>query len=370
MRAYVTIDGAEYSEAKFPYDEKVTKQEAFTILESEEGSIFLHLATNLEPGRDFGNLLKSNSNGTSFVTLEHAVNRNMFGFVDFEKIQGLEGIILTNIVSNSDEVTKNKEEKQLKTKITFNEGSDWNFLKPPQKDSEGKKFPCNPKSLDKCSLHLHGYTERKDIRDTYSSGSALGMMFGVGNVGANLLPYEECSTFFTADGGETWAEIKKTPYQWEYGDHGGILVLVPESAETDSISYSTDFGRTWKDYKFCDDKVVVKDITTVPRDSALRFLLFGESTDIAGSSFRTYTIDFKNIFERQCDFDIIEKKGLDFKYSPLGSQTGCLFGHRTEFLRKTDEKCFIGNIPLSEFSKNIKNCSCTRQDFELSLIHI
>ncbi|CAI7239215.1 CPS_collapsed_G0026420.mRNA.1.CDS.1 [Saccharomyces cerevisiae] len=25
---------------------------------------------------------------------------------------------------------------------------------------------------------------------------------------------------------------------------------------------------------------------------------------------------------------------------------------------------FIGNIPLSEFSRNVKNCPCTRQDFE------
>ncbi|GAX68098.1 signal sequence-binding protein [Saccharomyces cerevisiae] len=364
LRAYVTNNGAEFAEAKFPYDEDIGKQEAFTILGSEEGSIFLHLATNLESGHDFGNLLKSNSNGTSFVTLEHAVNRNTFGYVDFEKVQGLEGIIITNIVSNSEKVGENKEDEQLKTKITFNDGSDWNFLKPPKKDSEGKKFPCDSVSLDKCSLHLHGYTEHKDIRDTYSSGSALGMMFGVGNVGDRLLPYEECSTFLTTDGGETWTEVKKGPHQWEYGDHGGVLVLVPENAETDSISYSTDFGKTWKDYKFCGDKVLVKDIITVPRDSALRFLLFGEAKNMGSGSFRTYTIDFRNIFERQCDFDITGKQSADFKYSPLGSRTGCLFGHKTEFLRKTDEKCFIGNIPLSEFSRNVKNCPCTRQDFE------
>ncbi|EJS44657.1 pep1p [Saccharomyces arboricola H-6] len=364
LRAYVTIDGTEFAEAKFPYDEEVEKQEAFTILESEKGSIFLHLATNSVPGSDFGNLLKSNSNGTSFVTLEHAVNRNTFGYVDFEKIQGLEGIILINVVSNTEKVSEKKEEKQLKTMITFNEGSDWSLMKPPKMDSEGKKFSCNSKSLDRCSLHLHGYTERKDIRDTFSSGSALGMMFGVGNVGDKLLPYKECSTFFTTDGGETWVEVKKSPHQWEYGDHGGILVLVPENVETDSISFSTDSGKTWKGYKFCENKVVIKDITTVPRDSALRFLLFGEAENIGGSSFRTYTIDFKNIFERQCNFDITGKKNSDYEYSSLGSQTGCLFGHKTEFLRKTDEKCFIGNIPLSEFSRNIKNCSCTRQDFE------
>ena len=107
LRAYVTVDGAQFAEAKFPYDEDVGKQEAFTILESEKGSIFLHLATNSVAGEDFGNLLKSNSNGTSFVTLEHAVNRNAIGFVDFEKIQGLEGIILINVVSNSEKVSEN-----------------------------------------------------------------------------------------------------------------------------------------------------------------------------------------------------------------------------------------------------------------------
>ncbi|GES72387.1 hypothetical protein SCEPF1_0537000100 [Saccharomyces cerevisiae] len=163
LRAYVTNDGAEFAEAKFPYDEDIGKQDAFTILGSEEGSIFLHLATNLESGHDFGNLLKSNSNGTSFVTLEHAVNRNTFGYVDFEKVQGLEGIIITNIVSNREKVGENKEDEQLKTKITFNDGSDWNFLKPPKKDSEGKKFLCDSVSLDKCSLHLHGYTEPSTI---------------------------------------------------------------------------------------------------------------------------------------------------------------------------------------------------------------
>ena len=76
LRAYVTIDGAEFAEAKFPYGEDTGKQEAFTILGSEEGSIFIHVATNIESGRDFGNLLKSNSNGTSFVTLELSLIHN------------------------------------------------------------------------------------------------------------------------------------------------------------------------------------------------------------------------------------------------------------------------------------------------------
>ncbi|CAI6454866.1 CNT_HP2_G0026550.mRNA.1.CDS.1 [Saccharomyces cerevisiae] len=47
---------------------------------------------NLGSRHDFGNLLKSDTeNGTSFVTFEHAVNRNTFGYVDSE-VQGLQGI--------------------------------------------------------------------------------------------------------------------------------------------------------------------------------------------------------------------------------------------------------------------------------------
>ncbi|QID86244.1 signal sequence-binding protein [Saccharomyces pastorianus] len=61
----------------------------------------------------------------------------------------------------------------------------------------------------------------------------------------------------------------------------------PENAETYSISYSTDFGKTWKDYKFCGDKVLVKDIITVPRDSALRFCYL-EKQNMGSGSFRTW----------------------------------------------------------------------------------
>ncbi|CAI7347420.1 BAD_collapsed_G0028220.mRNA.1.CDS.1 [Saccharomyces cerevisiae] len=127
LRAYVTNDGAEFAEAKFPYDEDIGKQDAFTILGSEEGLIFLHLATNLESGHDFGNLLKSNSNGTSFVTLEHAVNRNTFGYVDFEKFKVLKVLLSPTSFRIAKRLARTREDEQLKTKITFNDGSDWNF---------------------------------------------------------------------------------------------------------------------------------------------------------------------------------------------------------------------------------------------------
>ena len=366
LRAYVTMDGSEFAEAKLPKELEGIQQEVFTVLDTKSGSIFLHFTTNPSPDAAFGDLIKSNSNGTSFVTLQQYVNNNLLGQADYENIQGLEGIILINVVENGEKLKAGKEtEKKLKTKITFNDGSDWTYLKPPTKDSQGKKYKCESKSLRKCSLNLHGYTERVDIRDTYSSGSALGMMIGVGNVGEYLLPMDECSTFLTVDGGSTWKEVANGRYQWEYGDHGGILVLVPDGRPTNTLKYSLDAGKTWDDYTFTEEEVLVTDILTVPQDTALRFLLISRSTSVMGDSTRLFTIDFSGSFDRQCNLNMDDKSQKDFEYSVLiPSQTGCHFGHEEEYLKKINNKCFVGNVPLSLFSRITRNCSCTRLDFE------
>lgn len=365
LRAYVTIDGIEFAEANFPQYLENIKQESFTVLSAESGSIFLHLATNMKNGGEYGQLLKSNSNGTSFVSLESAVNRNSIGFIDFEKIQGLEGIIIINTVGNINELEEGTGKKRLKSKISFNDGSDWSYIQPPTKDSEGKKYNCAGKGLDKCSLHLHGYTERADLRDTFSSGSAFGMMIGVGNVGESLLPKDVCSTFLTIDGGATWSEVKKGSYQWEFGDHGSVVVLVPDNSFSDSLFYSLDAGKTWADFKFSGEKVSIRDIVTVPRDSAMRFLIISKSRSVRGGSSKLFSIDFSKCFERQCVYDPEDEKNDDFEYtsfSPLKGQ--CLFGHKSEYLKRVQNDCFVGAIPLAESVRIVKNCTCTRNDFE------
>jgi hypothetical protein len=73
------------------------------------------------PSPLWGNILKSNSNGTYFcVSVEH-VNRNERGYVDFEKMIGLDGIALINVVSNPDEAVVSRR-KTLQTRITHNDG--------------------------------------------------------------------------------------------------------------------------------------------------------------------------------------------------------------------------------------------------------
>lgn len=79
-------------------------------------------------GAEWGNVLKSNSNGTYYgLSLGH-VNRNERGYVDFEKVIGLDGIAVMNIVTNPDEAAVTGR-KTLQSRITHNDG--WWLNVPP-----------------------------------------------------------------------------------------------------------------------------------------------------------------------------------------------------------------------------------------------
>ena len=72
-------------------------------------------------GPFWGNILKSNSNGTYFGLSAEFVNRNEDGFVDFEKVIGLDGIALINVVADPDAAVISRR-KALQTRITHNDG--------------------------------------------------------------------------------------------------------------------------------------------------------------------------------------------------------------------------------------------------------
>ena len=361
----VSVDGTTFADADFPHDLKVGSHQAFTVLDSSSKAIFMHVTTSEKPNFEYGPLLKSNSNGTYFVVSLDNVNRNTEGYVDFDKIDGLEGTIIANVVANAKD---GQGEKKLQTLISHNDGSEWNYLVPPAVDSEGKKYPCSGQSLSKCALHLHGFTERADYRDTFSSGSATGFLIGVGNVGEYLTPMDSGSTFLSTDGGVTWKEIKKGVYMWEYGDQGTILVLVDAVQSTDSILYSLDDGKTWNEFKFIDSPLKINDLATVPTDTARKFLLFTENPKDSHDTL-AICIDFTNIHERQCQLNLDDPEHDDYEYwTPTYPQSGdkCIFGHESKYLRRivgrTD--CFIGSAPLDIGYKQVKNCSCTRRDYE------
>lgn len=70
------------------------------------------------------------------------VNRNVDGYVDFEKMVGLDGIALINIVSNPHDAPITGV-KEIQTRITHNDGGSWKTLPPPSVDSQGNKYDCD-----------------------------------------------------------------------------------------------------------------------------------------------------------------------------------------------------------------------------------
>ncbi|KAF9236099.1 hypothetical protein BU15DRAFT_77300 [Melanogaster broomeanus] len=234
---------------------------AYTVLESSTGSIFLHMTISEWRNPFWGNLLKSNSNGTYFGLSIENVNRNDIGFVDFEKFVGLDGIAMVNVVANPAEATLSGS-KVLQTRITHNDGDTWSPLTPPKLDSQGKTYPCSNVG---CSLHVHGYTERIDARATYSSPGVVGVVMAVGNVGEVLAPYTESDTFLSRDGGFTWEEVHKDAHLWEFGDSGSIIVIVNDEEPTGHVLFTTDEGLSWRQYQFSNDKLRIKSIITVLR---------------------------------------------------------------------------------------------------------
>lgn len=286
---------------------------AYTALESSTRSIFLHIAMSAAPNPFWGNIVKSNSNGTYFGLSIENVNRDERGFVDFEKLIGLDGIALVNVVANPQEA-RNTRLKELQTRITYNDGlcsfvsnyavlipwtgGAWKPLTPPKVDSQGNKYAC---SAVRCALHIHGYTERADPRETYSSRGIVGVLVAVGNVGDFLAPYDESDTFLSRDAGVTWEEVHKGPHVWEFGDSGSILVMANDGQPTDHVLFSTNEGLTWREYKFTDERMRVQSIVTVPEDTTRRFILIG----IAPNSVSTVVhIDFSSLTTTQCKMGI------------------------------------------------------------------
>jgi hypothetical protein len=364
LKLDASLDGVTFADAKFPPKFEVDHQTAYTVLDSSTHSVFLHVTVNPREGQEYGAIIKSNSNGTSYVMSLNNVNRNGPGYVDFEKMQGIEGVAVANVVSNVEAVNKGSK-KEKKTYITHNDGADWELLQAPDKDSEDKSYACNVKDKDSCSLHLHGYTERVDPRETYSSPTAVGFMLGVGNVGKSLGTIGEASTFMTSDAGVTWKEVKKGNYAWEFGDQGSIIVLVHRGKDTKDLYYSLDGGESWNMTEFNEHPIKIDAISTVPSDTSLNFMLWGRDA----RELVTINVDFSglNDFQEPCDLPEDPTAGdydLWTPQHPMLREDECLFGHEAQYVRKKREAKCRNDKKITSIHNIARNCTCSRRDFE------
>ena len=365
LTCHTSVDGKTFADAQFPPSFEVPAQKAYTVLDSSTHAVFLHVTVNNREESEYGSIIKSNSNGTSYVMSLNGVNRNGRGYVDFEKMLGLDGVILVNTVANIEEADQGRS-KRLRTMITHNDGAQWAPLQAPSKDAEGRKYQCDPQDTLKCSLHLHSYTERRDPRATFSSPSAIGLMMGVGNVGQYLGRKPEADTFITRDGGVEWHSVKKGNYMWEYGDQGSIIVIVEEDVATRSVFYSLNEGIDWQEYVFADADFTVAALSTVPSDKSRNFILWGKDSS-SGGKVATVNLDFTGLTDKQCELDDKNpEKGDYYLWEPKhpNQKDKCLFGHVAQYHRKRREaECYNG-MDIQKLHRISRDCECTREDFE------
>jgi hypothetical protein len=243
MLLYVTVDTKTWAKAQFPHASSAQLREnAYTLLESTTHSLAVDVV--LQDKSAIGTLFISNSNGTFFVETLKDTNRNGMGYVDYERIYGVEGIGMSNIVINAKEVETRGASKQLRTMMTFNDGSSWTTLRPPREDISGQKISCDPADTKLCALHFHSVTAPHNFGRVFSS-PAPGFVMGVGSIGESLWEYKSSDTFLSTDAGVTWQMVSRGAHKYEFGDLGSILVIVDDEEMTDTIEYSLDLGKTW-----------------------------------------------------------------------------------------------------------------------------
>ncbi|PHH93282.1 hypothetical protein CDD83_8793 [Cordyceps sp. RAO-2017] len=364
--ALASLDGKNFDRAHYPHNFRQGHENQYTLLDSSTHAINLFVRTEGGADRQYGSIIKSNSNGTSYVLSASNVNCNEEAYVDYEKVAGLEGVKLINVVTNVD---KNERNKVLHTKISHNDGSEWGFLAPPAKDADGRPFHCSSSKGDSsCALHLHHFTERDDRRRTFAADTAVGLLFGIGNVGSSLGDIKDADTFMSTDGGISWKNVKKGAWTWQYGDQGSIVVLVQRASranpvKTKIVSYSLDEGETWKDHAFASSDVTVLDITTLKSGTSRNFLLWCKASQ---DKMFSVNLDFTGLADKACEFKDDSPSESDYYlWSPKHplQDDDCLFGHVARYLRKkTDRKCY-SEQSLQRLQDHT-NCACSRRDYE------
>lgn len=382
----VSRDGEEYAQGVFPEGVDI-RHSAYTVLESVGESVRLHVTVSGEKGKEYGSVLVSNSNGTYYHVALDQVNRDGRGFVDFERVVGLDGMALANVLRPGS-LEEGGNGKVLQSRMTRDNGASWFPLTPPEKDSLGQAYPGCSKQGSECHLHLHSYTELEDAENIFSASSAKGLLVGIGNVGSSLGTLSSSSstnslaTFLTRDAGRSWKEVRKGAFHHEIGDHGALLILAPMYEPTDKVLYSLDGGGHFEELYVTSpgEKVQVDLLTTEANSTSRRFLLLGRAIMDKGKALPgkekhlVIRLDFAGASERQCHLDPDLPGTDDFEiWSPSssldalnGADETCLLGKVSTYWRRREGRvCWMGkDFVFPKERSASRNCSCTRADYE------
>ncbi|KAK2194656.1 bifunctional Sortilin [Babesia duncani] len=365
VNLFVSTDsGKTFDRAVLPVE---LEERSYTILDASEGAVVIHVGHNYE-GTDVevGNVYISDASGLHFsLSLPNNI-RAASGECEFDKVYSLEGVYIANFRDDSEgmlnpqdkfrthldgtvsqldkkkskHIAHAKVEPNIRTVISFNKGAEWNYLKPPKFDSEGKPYDCEG---TKCFLHLHGITQYKSFAPFYSVENAVGLVLATGNVGDKLsFNPLDVNTFLSRDGGLTWAEAHKGPFIYEFGDHGGLLVMAEDQRKTKDVVFSWNEGSSWFDFSLSKHELSVNNIVIEPSSSSLEFLLYGNRNGVGV----VFHLDFSTLGQPPCKgIWSIDSASSDYETWHPSDHTGteCLLGKKLTYKRrKQASECFNG----------------------------
>ncbi|KAJ2651180.1 vacuolar protein sorting/targeting protein PEP1 [Coemansia sp. RSA 1250] len=368
MDLFVSQNGHEWAESHLPLPPG-TREDAYTILESTKYAIFVDVMSSASSVA--GSLFRSNSNGTYYTqSLEHT-HRTSDGTVDVERVHGIEGVVIANQISNWDQAQHGdvlgRHQLELRSRISFDDGAHWRFLRAPEADADGKKYRCSETAWQsgECALHVHSVTSTHTPGRVFGTPAAPGIILAVGNVGSKLKEWTDCDTFMSRDGGITWTAARKGAHHVQIADAGAALVLASYQP-TREIKYSVDGGQKWLTAELKDP---VRVTSLVVDDDGLSpaVLIAGSVHDGPQAHEQALiAVDFSSVWKRQCNFNANDPQPTDdMERFVLNVRTDsdCIMGHRSEYVRrKPDATCAVRLDRVLDPQQT--DCKCTEHDFE------
>jgi hypothetical protein len=271
---------------------------------------------------------------------------------------GLDGIYITNYY---DDKSYYPSDSKIKTAITYDKGGEWSKLPRPTND----QTCTDPKT---CFLNLFGPIDSFYSR-FYSDPSAVGLVLSTGNVGSSLRDMnDDVNTYFSRDAGWTWTQLSGDSCTYEFGDHGAIMVLVPNEKWTNTFLYTWNQGLSLTMCQFTDDPIEVTNIMVEPSATSQNFLLYGT---FRNNSAGLFFLNFAATQVRACrGSNVPDTPDSDYEtWSPSDALgTDCLMGQKMVYLRRKQSSVCFNGLDY-EPSHNTTFCPCTDEDYEWYYFH-
>jgi hypothetical protein len=147
---FTSRNGVDYYNTQFLSDNNV-KESAYTVLESPSYELIVGLFSGGYDNQlqSMAKLFYSDSEGRFFREMKNLrsssnselyVNRNLVGIIDYERVQGVDGIVLSNFVQNYHDVMYGNAVKKIESMISYDDGRSFRYLNPPRKNYAGKEY--------------------------------------------------------------------------------------------------------------------------------------------------------------------------------------------------------------------------------------